>query len=300
MKKLQKFWHQWKRWNFFGLQLPSLIALLLSIFLLIHISFEICGIVREAIQIKCVGHPTTMECGRASLLSVALTILENTIVVVGSDTVRNLSLLLAASIGWFFLYWRAKIADQGLTVEWITRAIEQLTHEKLSIRLGGILGLEQIANTHEEEREKIVQILVTRIKELIKLKEESQKPIENRDIEIVFKALANIVKPLENQKRDFLEFIRIDLSGLNFVKIDLSCFPLEMTNLDKTYFLEVNLTDTDFSLSSINNATFDNCKGLARYQIMMANWSKGNSPRGLPREWLLPEENLFLFQEDVD
>ena len=302
MKKLQKmqnFWRQWKGWDFFGLQLPSLIALSLFIFLLIHMSFEIYRIVGVAMRIKCVGHPTAMECGRDSLLGIALTILENTIVVVGSDTVRNLSLLLAASIGWFFLYWRAntadlnaeaveqsanatrknaEIAEKGLAVERFTRAVEQIANQDLSVRLGGVLGLEQIAYTQDEgETIKIARILATFIRaQAGKNSERTEKDIatynrskpeiiddfsiyraQRLDIEAAVHALANIALIMLEEyfeqedskpKRDLCDLRNTDLRGLHFNEIDLSNFNLR--GIDFSY---ANLMKTNFTRATIGN-----------------------------------------------
>lgn len=310
MKKLQKmrsFWQEWKGWDFFGLQLPSLIALSLFIFLLIHMSFEICGIVGEAMRIKCVGHPTAMECGRDSLLSIALTVLKNTIVVVGSDTVRNLSLLLAASIGWFFFYWRAKSADQdaktseqGLTVERITRAIEQLAHEKPSVRLGGILGLEQVALSQKEEHEKIIRILVSFIRTrarknseevkndlkksgLSKLKDIDDFEVyreQRLDVEDAIRVLSNIASKIEksgqfkkqfNKSKNYLCNLEgTDLRGLKLVMLDLSNF-----NLKAVDFSGASLWHTNFSKATLSTG-FIAVEGLPKFVEAYLFYAKFN------------------------
>ena len=289
--KQETFVRQWRKWNFFGLQLPSLIALSLFIFLLVHISFEVCGIVREAMRIKCEYPPIAEECGRDSVLRIILTILKDTIAVIGSDTVRNLNLLLAASIGWFFLYWRSKTADLNaeaaeqsaitaekvLTAEQITRAVEQLAHEKPSVRLGSILGLEQVALTRKEERVKIARILVSFIRTRArKNSEETKKDLaaidlsdmeasndfsayreQRLDVEVAISTLANITSELEKQgqfgrkynesKRHLCDLQNTDLRGLQFNETDLSNFDFKGTDFSGAQLHLANLTKANIS-----------------------------------------------------
>ena len=218
---------------------------------------------------------------------------------INENGTRTLILLLAGIIGWYFLYRRTataeqstRIAEQVLTVERLNRAVEQLASDKPSVRLGGIRSLEQIADTQEEERIKIIQILVARIRELVKLKKKEETIIENTDIEIAFKALANIAKPLGKQKGKFFELSKVDLSGLSFTDIDLSYFPLADMVLIEVTFLKVNFTGANLKAATIDKITFDNCRGLTEKQIRESVWHQG-CPRGLPAEWNLPAMNLF-------
>ena len=61
----------------------------------------------------------------------------------------GLGALIAALIGGYFLYRRTQAAEQTLNVERFTRAIDHLTNKDLFVRLGGIIGLEQIANIYK-------------------------------------------------------------------------------------------------------------------------------------------------------
>ncbi|MCY4032960.1 MAG: pentapeptide repeat-containing protein [Hyphomicrobiales bacterium] len=184
---------------------------------------------------------------------------------------RNLILLTAGLIGWYFLFRRTKVAEQGLTVERLTHAIEQLTNDNLSVRLGGILGLEQIAETREEERKKIARILVTFIRthatkdsdevkrNLIMYKSPNLEATEEfntyrtlrLDIEAAVNALANIASKLERQgqfrkqynetKIDLCDLQNIDLRGLRFVEADLSQFNLAGTDMSGAWLAGVKL-----------------------------------------------------------
>lgn len=269
-----------------GGRLPILLASLLFIFLVFHVSFEVWQIICEAIRIN----------GSDSLLDITPMILQETALTIASDAVRNLGLLLVASIVWFFLYWRATAADQSVNVEKLTRAVEQLTDRNLSVRLGGVLGLEQIAKTHKGERARIIEIILARIRELIQLRKENKRTlgqaVENADIETTFRALANIVEPLGDKKRKVIH-LESDLSGLVFTEIDLSYFPLGDKNLSNAIFWNVDFTGTDLSRASISNAVFKNCKNLTEGQIKRALWKEGCRPRGLPEKWNLPSKKIL-------
>ena len=221
-----------------------------------------------------------------------------------SEITRNVIYFFAAVIGAYLLYQRTKAAKEDvetakkvLTTERLARAIEQLASDKPSVRLGGIRSLEQIADDYKEERTRIIQVLVARIRELVELKKEEQLIIKDEDIEIAFTALANIAKPLGKQKGKFFKLFGIDLSGLSFSHIDLSYFPLKNVILREVYFLEVNFTGTDLDVATINKTTFNNCEGLTRKQIMDALWKEGGRPNVLPEEWDLPITNLHAARQ---
>ena len=208
------------------------------------------------------------------------------------DAVRNLILLTAGVVGWYFLYQRARTAERGVTVERLTLAIKQLSNDKESIRIDGIRSLNQIAKSSEEEREKIVQMLSDRIRELSRA-DDTKKTERQGELEIksTIETLANIAKPLGYRKKKVINLFGVNLSGLSFAQIDLSYFPLVNTNLSRVYFLEVDFTNTDLSVATVNKTIFDGYKGLTKKQIMRASWEKGCRPRKLPDEWNLPSVN---------
>ena len=200
---------------------------------------------------------------------------------------RNLILLTAGLIGWYFLFRRTKVAEQSLTVEQLTHAIGQLTNDNLSVRLGGILGLEQIAETREEERKKIARILVTFIrthatkdsdevkKNLIVYKSSNLETEEEfntyrtlrLDIEAAVNALANIASKLERQgqfrkqynetKIDLCDLQNIDLRGLRFVEADLSQFNLTGTDMSGAWLAGVKLMGARLYKTGSRNKTVE-------------------------------------------
>ena len=210
------------------------------------------------------------------------------------DVIRNLILLTAGVIGWYFLYQRTKTADQskkaaeksaeatrknteiseqGLTTERLTRAMDQLADKNSSVRLGGILGLEQIAKIHEEERKKIARILVSFIRtqaaknserttedfarcslsKLETMDDFSAYRAQRLDIEAAVNALASIASELEKQgqfseeyneqKVQLCDLQNTDLRGLRFIGADLSKFDLAGADMSGVWLARANLSE---------------------------------------------------------
>lgn len=187
---------------------------------------------------------------------------------IDQDAIRNLILLAAGIIGWFFLIRRTKaieqdveIAAQNLTIDRLNRAIQQLDSEKVYVRLGGITGLEQIATTQDRESKRIARILVSFIRtratedsEEVELKEENEFDAyraKRLDIETAVNALARIASKLERQeqfqqhgdkKQDLCNLESLDLRGLRLENANLSRFNLAGTDFSGTWMRRVNFT----------------------------------------------------------
>ena len=206
----------------------------------------------------------------------ALTHKENAFLkAMNKDGTRTLILLLAGIIGWYFLYDRteaarqsadaanknARITERGLTVERLTRATEQLGNPDLSVRVGGILSLEQIAMGGGEEPKRIIRILASLIHaRAIKVPENAKLETEEEfeayrskrlDVETAVNAMARIASKLQMQKQ-FLKqpdetktylcnLQDTDLRGLRFVKADLTDFNLTKTDFSGAWLMEANL-----------------------------------------------------------
>lgn len=218
---------------------------------------------------------------------------------------RNLILVIAGLIGGYFLLRRTRalernaktaeqnavIAEQGLTVDRLTRATEQLTNKKTAIRLSGILGLEQIALSHEGERKKVIRILSAFVRDIAPLgctrKEEERHNYV--DIEAAVDALANISAPLEDEKCLFCDLQETNLSGLRFFNTNLSFFSFAGANISNTFFFNVNFEGTELSGVNISNTTFEDIMGEPWESREKSFYRKGQAPNTLPYG-LEPEE----------
>lgn len=242
---------------------------------------------------------------------------------IGDDGARNLIILLAGLVGWYFLFHRTKIAarnavtaEQGLVTDRLGRAIDQLAHKDSTIRVGGILGLEQIAISQPEEREKIARILISFIRKRDDEKDKSetsheQNLVEYRirrlDMEAAVSALAEIAAKLEyrnqyNERKEHLCDLRnIDLRGLRFVEADLSEFNLAGADLRGAWMRETKLPgaflkNVDFKGAYISGANFQGAKGLSKEQLAKAfaddDFPPLNLPSGLNPPQQPPERDI--------
>ena len=227
------------------------------------------------------------------------------------DGARNLILLLAGLIGWYFLSRRTqaaednvRVAEQDLFVEQLTRAMEQLANDKVHVRMGGVLGLEQIAlskNTEVNDRKKIARILVSFIRtratigseectkdlktsgvaDLGTAKNANAYRIPRLDVEAAVNALAQIAYHLEKQEQfreqfnerkcHLCDLQRTDLRGLRFVEANLSNFTLMNADVSDAW-----MRQADLSGAKLKGATFDRV-WLVRTDLIGADFTEGDS-----------------------
>lgn len=223
------------------------------------------------------------------------------------EDTRNVIYFMAALFGGYLLYRRTKTAEkdtrtakQSLIVDQFTHAVDQLTHEKSFIRLGGIRSLEQIANTHEEERMKVARILVPFIRTRARKNSEETKQDfdingvsrletsddfsvyreQRLDIEGAIHALANIASIIEKQeqfreqydksKQHLCDLQNTDLRGLQLNKVDFSNFNL--TGIDFSY---AELAEAEFTGASLYDPTVkeEDTTKFVRANLVAANFS---------------------------
>ena len=206
------------------------------------------------------------------------------------EATRNLLILGAALTSLCFLFWRTRIAARTLTIDQLTLAMQQINSEKMSSRLSGIRILEQIAKYDKEEREKIIQILSARIREIAppgptrKLKDRHRY----LDIESAVEALANIATPLYIDKYLFCELQETNLSGLRFYGTNLSYFILTDVNFSNTYFSGVDFEGAVLEGANISGINLEEFCGLTQDQINDSFYWEGELPPALPNDLKLP------------
>ena len=246
---------------------------------------------------------------RVSALVVSILICAIVVIVVGfsayvlfyknTDIGRNLILLVAGIVGWYFLARRTKaaeedvitakatamIAEQSLSADALTHAVEQLADEKSSIRLIGISSLEQIARTRRQDRRKITQILSARIREVAPKKYTKELELRNKriDIEIAVKTLARIAAPLsKDEKKDLCGLQSTNLSYLFFGHDDLSYFNLRGTDFTYSILVGIDFTGASLFGSNLSDADLLGAKGLTQEQIDKAFCWEEQPPASLP------------------
>ena len=232
------------------------------------------------------------------------------------DGTRTLILFLAGTVGWYFLLRRTRSNEQGVTVEKLTRAMDQLASEDLSIRLGGILGLEQIAVLHEEEREKIKTILLTRIHELDQKAKRERKTEEmprkgylegypeqnkHKDIEVAIKALSRVLScydidgPMYCYLRNLdlynLFFVNTDMSNFEFTGVDFSWSVMEGANFSTVDLCGANLTHANIRYANFSDATLAGAN-LTEIFLHMGDLSNANLKEANLTDAILSEVDI--------
>ena len=218
------------------------------------------------------------------------------------DPTRNLILLIAGLTGLYFLNRRtitaeqnteavqqsAVTAEKGLTTERFTRAIEQLTSEKLSIRLGGILGLRQIAFSHQEEPDKIAQILCAFVQEfapkdsVTRTVEENSKHLDISEAVALSAQITELI--VEDERARICDLQFANLSGLIFFDIDFSHFRFLGANFSNSSLQRIDFNGASLERVNFSGVSLRESKGLTPGQIEQAFYWKGKPPEEFPTE----------------
>ena len=86
-------------------------------------------------------------------------------------------LLVGLYLGWR----RVRAAEEGQITERFTKAIEQLGHKEMAIRLGGIYALERIARDSEKDHGPIMEVLTADVRKKAPRREQDiKKPLTRR------------------------------------------------------------------------------------------------------------------------
>lgn len=139
------------------------------------------------------------------------------------------------------------IASEGQITERFTRAIEQLGNEdSLAIRLGGIYGLERIAQDLQRDHWPIIEILSAFVRE--KAGWEAGKPKDENpltDVQAVLSVLSRRERKFEDDATP-----KLDLTGT-----DLRVYPLNHLRLDKANLSNAHLEETDGFKAQLDGST---------------------------------------------
>jgi hypothetical protein len=110
--------------------------------------------------------------------------------------VRDLALVLGGAIG-LYIAWRraaastrqadaslqqAELARRDHVAELFNRAVGQLTHEKLEVRLGAIYTLRQVARDFSDLAEPTFELLTTYLRESVGDYGDHEPPVDVREI----------------------------------------------------------------------------------------------------------------------
>jgi hypothetical protein len=146
-----------------------------------------------------------------------------------------------------------------------TRAIDHLGHAEQSIRVGGIYALERIARDSHRDREPVMELLITHVKENAPLTGPGM-PVSQKVAPDIQAALTAIGRRKTNRERKPLF---IDLSDTNLVGADLSRGAFVRADFTRANLRSAELTRTDLRKSTLVDAHLEEAK-LVRTKLSEA------------------------------
>ena len=259
--------------------------------------------------------------GLASAVLLLLWKLEQ-ITLVGQVTVVQIITGLLVLVG---LYWTSRrvlaaeenvrVAEEGQITERFTRAIEQLGHEEMAIRLGGIYALERIAKDSEKDHGPIMEVLTAYVREKAnKLKLDVLRVAERPPTDIQATLTVISRRKTTDMKRldDFFDLTNTHLAGVTLYKADLhganlseanlsgaslhgvnlSGASLHRVNLSRALLIGVNLSEAILHGADLHGADLRGAKNLTEEQVREAeNWEEAILPDYL--EYLLAPKATY-------
>jgi uncharacterized protein YjbI with pentapeptide repeats len=189
---------------------------------------------------------------------------------------------LAVLVGAFFTFRQVQtnrrqldVAQQGQVTDRFTRAIDQLGHGVLDVRLGGIYALERIAKDSLQDRTVIVEVLIGFIRGhapwpptclgqfVADAPIEKVPPLQVRalDVQAALTVLARREVSLPLLDLKVTDLRRADLTGARLEKADLTGARLEKADLREAQLQEARcdeaqLQDADLSRANLQRARF--------------------------------------------
>ncbi|MDH5757932.1 MAG: pentapeptide repeat-containing protein, partial [Nitrospinota bacterium] len=180
---------------------------------------------------------------------------------------------IVAIIAFYFMWERNRLTAQGQITERFTQAVEQLGHDKIAVRLGGIYALERIARDSKEDHWSVMEVLTAYVRENCPVnKEKKTKASEWLGIKRMIDYLKDHRPDVDQGKRVVNKDIQaiLDVIGrrghietegdrrLNLANVDLrGAFIMKMGEHD-VYFNNVTFYRSDLRGVSFNGA---NLKG---------------------------------------
>jgi uncharacterized protein YjbI with pentapeptide repeats len=183
-------------------------------------------------------------------------------------TRTGLLAVLAGTIAVIGAYYTARtfaLNREGQITERFTRAVDQLGHKEVDVRLGGIYGLERLARESRDDFGPIVEILTAYVREHAP-RRSTPSPVDetpdtaaqpNRDlgalprlatdVQAVMSVLARLVRP------PVADPVRLDFQHTDLQHLRLSG---PASNLERASFFGANLRRASFLYANLRNATF--------------------------------------------
>ena len=191
-----------------------------------------------------------------------------------------LGLLLAAPLtflGFTLAFWRTwnqhrdgELATRKLDVESFAKAVEQLGHNEISIRLGAVLALESLGKASSSLLSPIIQVLCAYIREKrpnpVQRDDDSPARLPT-DIQLILEIISRL-KTKDKDNQITVDLHDTDLPGVSWFQATLNSANLSKAKLNRAY-----LREADLSRAKLNEAN------LIRADLVEANLSGADLSR---------------------
>ena len=223
--------------------------------------------------------------------------------------VRTASLaLLAGAIGVVGAVYTARgyaLNRAGQLTDRFTKAIEQLGHKELDVRLGGIYALERIARDSKQDHPQVVEVLTAFVREHAPLDRDAEDPdpesgwqTPETDVQAVLTVLGRRKVSHETEPPPWLDLAETNLHrailfearfrraglrgarlrGAHFVRADLSESYLGGTDLRWANLRETNPSDSDLRDANLHGANLSGADLREVWYNDNTVWPKGFDP----------------------
>ena len=149
-------------------------------------------------------------------------------------------------------------------MELFTKAVDQLSSDQLSVRLGGIYVLEHIAEDSKKDHDQVMEVLVTYIKSRFPSEKKKNEFINNKNVPADMQAIMGVFKirkwtNKENKSLDLSKtnLQKVDLTGANLSNINLAGADLRGSILNGANLKRVNLEKANLHGAEIFGANLE-------------------------------------------
>ena len=178
-----------------------------------------------------------------------------------------------------------RVAQEGQVTERFTRAIEQLGHGEMEIRLGGIYALERLAKDSEKNHGRIMEVLTAYVRENAPRQEEDthngakKLPI---DIQAILTVIGRRETTDNNRGNDPLDLSCTRLVRADLTNANLSGAILVEADLRRAYLSGANLAGADLLGANLSHALLTRAENLTAKQVRQApDWREAFLPDSL-------------------
>lgn len=165
--------------------------------------------------------------------------------------------ILLAGLG--FTWWRIEIGRQGQLTERFIRAVEQLSNEGASVRVGGIYALARVAKESSRDRTAVIDLLAVFVREHAAREAQSKTVFVQPDVQAALTVLGQVI-----DISDFDSGRQVDLSnthlpgaklrGGNFYCVDFSGANLRGAQMEGAQLRDTRLWSACLDLANLTGA----------------------------------------------